>query len=295
MQQLNDRCRCPFPAVTDSTITIVAPRIIRAFSHVSCIPSCMRRPYAYRTRPVYTPSHYRSHFAPPAATIVSSFVPARFLNQPQHHQCDPLQQHCQRSEITAWSNVRRRSLSSTADDLSSLLARVAAGNLSPSAAASQLAPLLVSGGAQAEDVGGFAKIDHDRRRRVGFPEVVFGDGKSAEQIIDILTAMIRDAEHKGRADMAGMAVGGDRSPIVATRVSPEKWAVIQEGLPGQLTYHADARIVSFRAPPALAAAEGSGIERSIGRVAVMSAGTSDLAIAEEAAVLAELSGAEVRE
>lgn len=198
-------------------------------------------------------------------------------------------------------SLRRRSISSragTAGDLSSLLARVATGDLSPDAAASQLAPLLVSGGAQAEDVGGFAKIDHDRRRRVGFPEVVFGDGKSAEQIMDILTAMIRDAGREGSTEAADTA-GDGGSPIVATRVSPEKWSVLSEGLPGQLTYHVDARIVSFAAPTALGGAAGGqagdgSAKRSIGKVAVLSAGTSDLAIAEEAAVLAELSGAEVR-
>lgn len=236
-------------------------------------------------------------------------------------------------------SLRRSLLSSTAGTagttrpighLSSLLARVAAGSLSPATAASQLAPLLVSGGAQAEDVGGFAKIDHDRRRRVGFPEVIFGDGKSADQIIDILTAMIREARQEtnskeaaaaaaGRRNAGGDAVvvTGDINPIVATRVSPEKWCLISKGLPGQLTYHADARIVSFGAPPALSAAGGMRTGRSavvdtepgtvgaagigdkrgvtsIGRVAVLSAGTSDLAIAEEAAVLAELAGAEVR-
>ncbi|CAN0359362.1 unnamed protein product, partial [Laminaria digitata] len=163
----------------------------------------------------------------------------------------------------------------TAGDLPSLLARVAAGDLSPSQAAAKLSPLLVSGGAQAEDVGGFAKIDHDRSRRVGFPEVVFGEGKSAEQIIDILKAMIRE----------GVGVS-TRSPIVATRVSPEKWSAISAGLSG-LTYHADAKIVSFGAPQSVAATPETA-------VAVLSAGTSDLAVAEEAAVLAELAGAEVR-
>lgn len=215
----------------------------------------------------------------------------------------------------------------TTGDLSSLLARVAAGNLSPATAASQLAPLLVSGGAKAEDVGGFAKIDHDRRHRVGFPEVIFGDGKSAEQIVDILTAMIREARQANSETTAcgsgthGDAVSSD-SPIVATRVSPEKWHLISKGLPGQLTYHADARIVSFGARPAALAAAGGGMRTgsstavetesagagttagtgvnggvtcsSIGKVAVLSAGTSDLPVAEEAAVLAELAGAEVR-
>lgn len=195
-----------------------------------------------------------------------------------------------------------------------MLARVAAGDLSPDAAASKLSPLLVSGGAQAEDVGGFAKVDHDRRRRVGFPEVVFGDGKSADQIVHILTAMIREQE--SREASGEEAAGAAASPIVATRVSPEKWSGISRDLPGLLTYHEDARIVSFGAPPSLTGsgsgsgsggeAAGAGVPEgassgssggdfaSIGKVAVLSAGTSDLAIAEEAAVLAELAGAEVR-
>lgn len=200
--------------------------------------------------------------------------------------------------------ARRSSSSSTAaaaaGDLTSLLDRVAAGDLSPAVAASKLSPLLVSGGAQAEDVGGFAKIDHDRRRRVGFPEVVFGDGKSADQIVHILTAMIRESRQAG-----GEEAEAGSSPIVATRVSPEKWSIISRDLPGQLAYHADARIVSFGAPPSLAGSEAAGAgvrdgvspsarSLNIGKVAILSAGTSDLAIAEEAAVLAELAGAEVR-
>lgn len=174
-----------------------------------------------------------------------------------------------------------------AGDLASLLVRVAAGDVSPAAAVSKLSPLLVSGGAEAEDVGGYAKVDHDRRVRVGFPEVVFGEGKSAAQIVKILTAMIRNAEGT-RDEDAGTGASAAASPIVATRVSAEKWAQISRDLPGQLTYHADARVVYFGAPPSVQ--EGS----SIGKVAVLSAGTSDLATAEEAAVLAELSGVEVR-
>lgn len=257
-----------------------------------------------------------------------------------------------------------RSRFSTAGDLSSLLVRVAAGDLSPSSATAKLAPLLVSGGAQAQDVGGFAKIDHDRSRRAGFPEVVFGEGKSAEQITDILKAMITEGRERSEAvaPVTGAAAAGvagapgsaeatgvrevdmstrsrTASPIVATRVSPEKWAAISAGLSG-LRYHADARIVSFGAPRSLAEGAAAAVStgptaaaatpgvtpaprsetagkvkpsssspsatnansnvnssidvHSIGKVAVLSAGTSDLAVAEEAAVLAELAGAEVR-
>lgn len=164
------------------------------------------------------------------------------------------------------------------DDLPTILAKVAAGTLSPAMATDTLAPLLVSGGARAEDVGGYAKIDHDRHRRTGFPEVIFGEGKSAQHIVEILQAMVRDG--------AASAQEGMESPIVATRVSPEKWTAISAtGLLPAARYHADARIVFIE-----------GVESkgdTIGKVAVLSAGTSDLCVAEEAAVLAELAGAEV--
>lgn len=171
---------------------------------------------------------------------------------------------------------------------------MAAGTLSTSDATKILAPLLVSGGARAEDVGGYAKIDHDRRHRTGFPEVVFGEGKSAQQILEILQSMVRDRAASTTQD-------GAESPIVATRVSPEKWTAISEtGLLEGARYHADSRIL-FVGGNATTLGEDVVADRSkmeskqhtIGKVAVLSAGTSDLCIAEEAAVLAELAGAEV--
>lgn len=218
----------------------------------------------------------------------------------------------------SWLQVQGNSNNSrgNADDLASILAKVAAGTLSPSAGAQALAPLLVSGGARAENVGGYAKIDHDRRRRTGFPEVVFGEGKSAEQIAETLLAMVRNRDASSRPGSESTAVMESpmvESPIVATRVSPEKWAAISAtGLlsvgEARATYHADARIVSIGGPQLAGPightgggtelnekADISGVRRrhTIGKVAVLSAGTSDLCVAEEAAVLAELSGAEV--
>lgn len=149
----------------------------------------------------------------------------------------------------------------------------------------------MAGGAQAEDVGGFAKIDHQRRLRVGFPEVVFGEGKSAGQIVDILRVMIREQTARGI----------DHSPVVATRVSAEKWADISANIPG-LQYHGEARVVAFggpqpvsERPPMPSSSRGFQGGSTVGKVAVVSAGTSDLAVAEEAAILTELAGAEVRE
>lgn len=176
-------------------------------------------------------------------------------------------------------------------------------------AAADLAPLLVSGGARAEDVEGYAKIDHDRGQRTGFPEVIFGEGKSAAQITKIFESMVRKHEEQARPTGGG-GMSFRPSPIVATRVARDKWAAISEALPAA-RYHELAQIVYIVREPQVGghtkeasttreegtsknSLEGSpSSTECIGKVAVLSAGTSDLAIAEEAAVLAELAGAEV--
>lgn len=171
--------------------------------------------------------------------------------------------------------------SSDDHDLPTILAQVAAGELSPSAGTEMLTPLLVSGGARAENVGGYAKIDHDRHRRTGFPEVVFGEGKTAQQILEIMQSMVRD--------QARSTPDEKTSPIVATRVSPEKWATISAtGLLPGATFHADAKLLFIGDAPTLQPGMST-----LGKVAVFSAGTSDLCVAEEAAILTELAGAEV--
>lgn len=99
-------------------------------------------------------------------------------------------------------------------------------------------------------------IDLDRQRRCGFPEVVFGEGKNAETLATILE----------RLTVAG-------APILATRVDAEKGSQLLQRFPGA-TYNPLAR--TFRIPL------GSPPDRArAGRVAVISAGTSDLPVAEE--------------
>ncbi|CAM9832970.1 unnamed protein product [Discosporangium mesarthrocarpum] len=188
-------------------------------------------------------------------------------------------------------------------DLRSVLAQVAAGALAPSAAAARLEPLLVSCGTGAEQIGGFARIDHDRARRTGFPEVVFGEGKTADQLVSILESMIRNsvtAEEQLPREAGGEETHGRvRAPVVATRVSPEKWASISNSLEG-LRYHPEARTVVYKGGngtsgglPGEGKTSWTAGRESIGKVAVLSAGTSDLNVAEEAAVLSEAAGAEV--
>lgn len=119
-----------------------------------------------------------------------------------------------------------------------------------------------------EDIG-FARIDTDRSRRTGFPEVVFAEGKTAEQVIGIIDKL-RANERR----------------VLATRVNSE----IAEAACGRwpdLTYNSTARTLCW-----IAADEPQ--IRFGGYVAVVSGGTSDMPVAEEAAVTAEALGVEAR-
>lgn len=117
-----------------------------------------------------------------------------------------------------------------------------------------------------EEVGNFAHLDQHRALRCGFPEVVFGQGKTTEQIIQIV--------HR-------LSERNDR--VMVTRVTAEMNAVIQPQVDG-LVYHPSARIeVLDRLPDR---------ERKPG-VYVLTAGTADIPVAEEAALTADLMGNQV--
>ncbi len=117
-----------------------------------------------------------------------------------------------------------------------------------------------------EDMG-FACVDHHRFLRTGMPEVVFGEGKSAGQIVAIMKSLAAEG-----------------TVALATRVDAEKAETVLAGLDGAV-YHADARIVQVN---------GGGEPASdSGVVLVAAAGTSDLPVAEEAAVTARAFGCRV--
>ena len=112
----------------------------------------------------------------------------------------------------------------------------------------------------------FAKPDYDRQQRRGMPEVIYGAGKTASQIAAILRAL-------NAAGQNGFA----------TRVTPEQAAAVQAELPGAV-YRAEARILTC---------DVVALPEQQGKVAVLCAGTSDLPVAEEAAVTAERLGVRV--
>jgi len=118
-----------------------------------------------------------------------------------------------------------------------------------------------------------ALLDLSRAARAGFPEIIFGEGKSAEQIAQIMLAMYRNSH----------------APIIASRVSAEQHAYVQKALsphlqaPHTLQYHDDARILHIQSPPA-----ASPLPSPARKVSVLSAGTSDYRVASEAAILLQL-------
>jgi hypothetical protein len=114
---------------------------------------------------------------------------------------------------------------------------------------------------------GFAQLDLEREQRTGFPEVVYGEGKSAEQLIAIVRKLM---EHSDR--------------VLATRIAPEKAAAVIEALPA-VAYHETARALTWFRRPILRMHDGY--------VAVVCAGTSDMPVAEEAAITAECMGSRV--
>jgi pyridinium-3,5-biscarboxylic acid mononucleotide synthase len=147
-----------------------------------------------------------------------------------------------------------------AAQLRALLERVAAGQTNVSEAEQLVLDALRA--RPFEDLG-FARIDHHRAVRQGFPEVVLGLGKTPAQIAAIA---------------AGIVSRG--STLLVTRATEEAFAAVRAALP-QATYHADARIIALRQGDT---APGRG------PVMIIAAGTSDLPVAEEAAITADVMG-----
>lgn len=113
---------------------------------------------------------------------------------------------------------------------------------------------------------GFAKVDTHRALRKGFPEVVFGQGKTPEQVLGIVQQLSRSSH-----------------VVLVTRIGAEDAAKVQASL-NHTTYHETARCLVWNQDP---------IPVKLGKVCVVSAGTSDLPVAEEAAVTAETMGNDV--
>jgi NCAIR mutase (PurE)-related protein len=141
--------------------------------------------------------------------------------------------------------------------LRGLLSRIRRGGLTVEAALERLRDLPY------EDLG-FAKIDNHRELRRGFPEVIFGEGKSVAQIVAIVERIARRGQ-----------------PVLVTRVSDETFRRVRAKHPAA-RYHVEARAITVGVP--------GGRRRGRPGILVLAAGTSDLPVAEEAALTAEVMG-----
>lgn len=115
-----------------------------------------------------------------------------------------------------------------------------------------------------EDLG-FSKVDLEREKRTGYPEVIFGQGKTADQVISIFASLV---EAHGRA--------------MVTRASKEMAEAVQALFP-EAVYRPASRIIT----------RGESQKKYSGKVAVLCAGTADLPVAEEAADTAEWMGCQI--
>jgi NCAIR mutase (PurE)-related protein len=115
-----------------------------------------------------------------------------------------------------------------------------------------------------EDLG-FARVDHHRALRQGFPEVVLGIGKSPDQIVAIASRIV------ARGD-----------PLLITRADQLVWQRVHDVIP-ESTYHEIAKAITVPRP----------VARGRGVILIASAGTSDIPVAEEAAVTADLMGNDI--
>jgi NCAIR mutase (PurE)-related protein len=113
-----------------------------------------------------------------------------------------------------------------------------------------------------EDLG-YARVDHHREMRTGFPEVIFGTGKTPEQIHGIVQSLYRE-----------------RTNVMITRSEESVFRMLQKDFP-ESEFHPNSKAITIRMKREYAGK---------GKILVVSAGTADIPVAEEAAVTADLFG-----
>jgi hypothetical protein len=147
-----------------------------------------------------------------------------------------------------------------AASLKKLFEQVKRGKVSPDEAVQRLRHLPF------EDLG-FANVDHHRALRAGMPEIIFGPGKTPEQLAEIFARLAKHGRN-----------------VLATRVSPEQFRAVKRKF-RKAEFHELARAITLTRD---ATVYGKG------KIVVVSAGTSDIPVAEEAVVTAQIMGNEVQ-
>jgi pyridinium-3,5-biscarboxylic acid mononucleotide synthase len=147
------------------------------------------------------------------------------------------------------------------DMLTKILTSVAGGVLSVENAKTRLADMAM------EDID-YAHIDHHRSLRKGFPEVIFGEGKTVEHIVGIMSRMQLQEQ-----------------VILVTRLDPQKAQMVLSRFP-EAIYDAPARMIVWQRAPLP--------KTGMGTILVVTAGTSDIPVAREALLTADAMGNEVK-
>jgi len=149
--------------------------------------------------------------------------------------------------------------------LRDILKKVAKGEISVEEAERLLRILAI------EEVGNMAKIDIGREHRRGIPEVILAEGKTPEDLAEITVKMLKKS---GRA--------------IISRVTKEQIHTIKDALPkdADVEIHSKARIIIVRMGDLK-------VEKTGGKIGILTAGTSDIQVAEEAKIIAEEMGCEV--
>ena len=142
------------------------------------------------------------------------------------------------------------------DRLKKLLEQVRARDISVDDAVARMTSLPY------EDLA-YARVDHHRDLRLGFPEVIFGQGKTPEQIAHIAESILSNS-----------------SNLLVSRTDEQAWSAVRVIAP-DAEFHGEARMISVLRDRT---------ERGDGKIAIISAGTSDIPVAEEAAVTATAMG-----
>lgn len=144
--------------------------------------------------------------------------------------------------------------------LAQLLAAYKSDELEPAEAVRRISSLPY------EDIG-YARVDHARSARQGFPEVVFGAGKSREQVVGIVERLVQHAPN-----------------VLVTHTDAGTFGEVRN-IVTEAEWHESARLIRI---------QRDRTELGVGEIAVVTAGTSDIPVAEEAALTAEAMGNRVR-
>lgn len=146
-----------------------------------------------------------------------------------------------------------------------LLRKVAQGELSPDEAEKLLRVTAI------HEIEDFAKLDVNREVRNGIPEIVLGDRKKPEQVVEIALRMLRE---NGRA--------------IVSRADKQQIDALKAAIPKDVTLTVNEKIGML-----VVRNRGSSVRRTGGRIGLLTAGTSDVPVAEEAKIVAEEMGCEV--